>query len=86
MDQPFHFNILDHLLGHLGMKGAGKTICHWLLKILPGIILWQLWKAINLAKIDGVHMKASTITECVIIQMKEIFAAHSPLVPKGPVT
>lgn len=67
---------LNHVLVHCWQLGKGNTMSTLLLKMLPGIILQSIWKAINQAFFEGILMNTQAITSGIRTLIRDIYSAN----------
>ena len=55
----------------------GKTL-RWLMRILPILILWFLWRARNLSRFEGRKFSVSQVRAFIIQEVRMLVRAHFP--------
>lgn len=65
---------------------AGQNLYNWLLKLMPSLILWNLWKARNVARHDGEIMQYATIIDSIKKNIVDLYHGHKLLLTRGKLT
>lgn len=64
-----------------GLKG--NNLHTWLLKTLPSLIVWNIWKARCKARFEDCDMNSSSIISIIHSNIVELYNAFKLHIPKG---
>lgn len=75
--------MINHLITHFCVRGKGTYISSWVFRILPGRVLWSIWKAHNKAVFYDHPMCPYKIMEEVKLLISYLYSAHKLKLKRG---
>lgn len=81
-----HMLTINHLISTRGAASRGQSLAAWLRRLLPGIILWELWISRNDARYDTSTMLSYDVISKVRTSISDLYYGFKLKLHKGDIT